>query len=81
MGLQANNHMKLAVEKTPPRKSISDTINVQTENQTIDVEPQNKLILDVMAAVEAGDPILIVDGKVKNLNKTSKYLLDMLADD
>jgi hypothetical protein len=72
MGLQANSHVKLVVEKAPPRKAISDTIPLETNNQ---------LIIDVMAAVKNNDPILIVDGKIKNLSKTSKYLLDMLSDD
>lgn len=72
MGLQANSHVKLVVEKAPPRKTISDTVAVETKNQ---------LLIDVMAAVKANDPILVVDGKIKYLNKTSKYLLDMLSDD
>lgn len=72
MGLQANSHVKLVVEPSPPRKAISDTIAIETDNQ---------LIIDVMAAVKTNDPILVVDGKIKYLNKTSKYLLDMLSDD
>ena len=72
MGLQANSHVKLVVEKAPPRKAISDTVAIETNNQ---------LLIDVMAAVKANDPILVVDGKIKYLNKTSKYLLDMLSDD
>jgi len=72
MGLQANSHVKLVVEKASPRKAISDTIPLETNNQ---------LIIDVMAAVKNNDPILVVDGKIKYLNKTSKYLLDMLSDD
>ena len=72
MGLQTNSHVKLVVEKASPRKAISDTISLETNNQ---------LIIDVMTAVKNNDPILVVDGKIKYLNKTSKYLLDMLSDD
>ena len=81
MGLQANSHVRLVVEKAPPRKATTQTVAIETKEQPVALETNNQLLIDVMAAVKAGDPILIVDGKVKNLNKTSKYLLDMLSDD